>query len=295
MKLERLYIDNFRCFNNFVLDLGGRSRFVISENGGGKTSLISALGMTLGRAGLPEQTDFRDQSLPIKINAVFVDFDATEQAELVNAIDYGTPPELQLEVTASWDQAGEEVDAELKLPTKNRRLTRDERAALRLIYLPAWRDLTRLASFGGRNSILGEILKTLPITPSLQTALANIKNAIDALSLDQSLVDLFDRMRVFLSGVLPVVAGQTYDVGGAALTDKELLSQLELLLSYASPLIAARRQSSGLAQLTVFALAAEIATTMPAALLCVDEPEVSLHPQAQRALYRTLSAIPNKR
>src|SRR5208282_189842 len=45
LKLNRLSIDNFRSFDNFALDVGGRSLFIISENGGGKTSLISALAM----------------------------------------------------------------------------------------------------------------------------------------------------------------------------------------------------------------------------------------------------------
>jgi predicted ATPase len=294
LRLNRLSIENFRCFDNFALDVGGRSLFIISENGGGKTSLISAVAMTLGRASLPAQTDFRDLGRQIKITTVFADFDLNEQAELVNAIDYTTPPQLELSVTALWDQASEQVDAELTLPTKNRRLTRQERAALRFIYLPAWRDLARLTSFNQRNSILAEILAALPIAPSLQAALGDIKNAIDGLKSEPSLLALFDKMRVFLSSVLPVVPGQAYDVGSTALTDKDLLAQLELLLSYASPLIAANRQSSGLAQLTVFALAAETAENAPVALFCIDEPEVSLHPQAQRALCETLSALPNQ-
>jgi putative ATP-dependent endonuclease of the OLD family len=294
LKLNRLSLDNFRCFDNFVLDVAGRSLSVISENGGGKTSVLSTVAMTLGRGGLPVLTDFRDLSRPIEITSVFTDFDLNEQAELTNAIDFTTPPQLQMSVLAVWDQTSEQVDAELTLPTKNRRPTRQERMALRFIYLPAWRDLTRLTSFDQRNSFLAEILGALPITQSLQAALGNIKNAIDALKSEPSLIDLFSKMRVFLSSVLPTVSGQGYDVGSTALTDKDLLSQLELLLSYASPFIAANRQSSGLAQLTVFALAAEIAANTPAALVCIDEPEVSLHPQAQRALCQALSALPNQ-
>lgn len=166
--------------------------------------------------------------------------------------------------------------------------------ALGFIWLPAWRDLTRLTSFSARNSILAQILGALPITQSLQTALKDIQEAIGALKSEPQLINLFDKMRAFLLRVLPIVPGQGYDLGSAALTDKDLLGQLELLLSYASPFIAADRQSSGLAQLTVFALAAEVAATNPAALFCVDEPEVSLHPQAQRALCQVLSALPNQ-
>lgn len=295
MKLNRLSIKNFRCFDDFVLDVGGRSLFLISENGGGKSSVLSALAKTFGRDRLPMQTDFRDLNLPIEITSTFTDFDLNEQAELTNAIDFTTPPQLQLAVKAKWDQNTEDVEAELVLPSKNnRRPSRQERMALGFIWLPAWRDLTTLTSFSARNSILAQILGALPITQSLQTALKDIQDAIDALKSEPELINLFGKMRAFLREVLPIVPGQGYDLGSAALADKDLMGQLELLLSYASPFIAAHRQSSGLAQLTVFALAAEIAATTPTALFCVDEPEVSLHPQAQRALCQVLSALPNQ-
>jgi recombinational DNA repair ATPase RecF len=43
LKLHRLEIKNFRCFDNFDLVVNGESLFFINENGGGKTSLFSAL------------------------------------------------------------------------------------------------------------------------------------------------------------------------------------------------------------------------------------------------------------
>jgi putative ATP-dependent endonuclease of the OLD family len=294
LRLEHLSIKNFRSFENFTLDVGGRSLFLISENGGGKGSLLSAIAMSLGRDRLPLQTDFRDLGAPLEITATFTDFDLNEQAELSNAIDFTTPPQMQLGVIAKWDSISEEVDADLTLPSKRRRLTRQERAALGFIWLPAWRDLVRLTSFSARNSILAQIVGVLPIAPSLQKALKDIQDAIQALRAEPQLLGLFGKMRTFLTGVLPPVPGQAYDLGTAALTDRELLGQLELLLSYNSPLIAADRQSSGLAQLTVFSLAAEIASTAPTALFCIDEPEVSLHPHAQRALWSVLSTLPNQ-
>jgi putative ATP-dependent endonuclease of the OLD family len=294
LRLDRLSIKNFRCFENFTLDVGGRSFFLISENGGGKSSLLSAIAMTLGRDRLPVRTDFRDVGVPLEITSTFSDFDSNEQAELSNAIDFTTPPQMQVGVIAKWDSNAEELDADLILPSKRRRPTRQERAAFGFIWLPAWRDLSRLTSFGARNSMLAQIVGGLPIGQSLQNSLNDIRDAIQALKSEPELLSLFDKMRAFLRSVLPPVLGQVYDLGSAALTDRELLSQLELLLSYDSPFIAPDRQSSGLAQLTVFSLAAEIASVTPTALFCIDEPEVSLHPQAQRALCGTLSAMPNQ-
>jgi ABC-type cobalamin/Fe3+-siderophores transport system ATPase subunit len=44
--IERLYIHNFRCFENFTLDLAGRSSaLVIGKNGVGKSTLLHCLGL----------------------------------------------------------------------------------------------------------------------------------------------------------------------------------------------------------------------------------------------------------
>jgi predicted ATP-dependent endonuclease of OLD family len=49
VKIERLVIRNFRGFDNFALDVGGRSLFLIGENAGGKSSLLTAIVRALGR------------------------------------------------------------------------------------------------------------------------------------------------------------------------------------------------------------------------------------------------------
>lgn len=44
--IERVYIHNFRCFENFTLDLVGRpSALVIGRNGAGKSTLLHCLGL----------------------------------------------------------------------------------------------------------------------------------------------------------------------------------------------------------------------------------------------------------
>jgi predicted ATPase len=44
--IERIYVHNFRCFENFTLDLAGRSSaLVIGKNGSGKSTLRHALGI----------------------------------------------------------------------------------------------------------------------------------------------------------------------------------------------------------------------------------------------------------
>src|SRR5208282_1052241 len=42
--IERFYVHNFRCLNNFTLDLAGRSSaLVIGKNGAGKSTVLECL------------------------------------------------------------------------------------------------------------------------------------------------------------------------------------------------------------------------------------------------------------
>ena len=42
--IERLYVHNFRCLENFTLDLAGRSSaLVIGKNGAGKSTVLQCL------------------------------------------------------------------------------------------------------------------------------------------------------------------------------------------------------------------------------------------------------------
>ncbi len=294
MKLQRLEIKNFRCFDSFDLVVNGESLFFISENGGGKTSLFSALALALGRGSLV-LTDFRDPNVGIEIIATFMWLDPNEQADLTDAVDFAVPPILKVGVKATWDGAAEIVDATQGFPTHNwRRPSKAERDSMGFLWLPAWRDLSKLTSFSSRISALRQILEGLPIGGPLQIALNDIRTAIASLKGEPELTNLFGRMSSYLAEILPGVAPQAYDLGSSALSDRELLAQLELLLSYDSPYIGAERQSSGLAQLTAFALMNELSGTRPSAVFAVDEPEVSLHPHAKRALYKTISNMPNQ-
>ncbi|GAB3394359.1 AAA family ATPase [Azotobacter armeniacus] len=49
MKLERLHLINFRCFENLIMDFGKRLTVIIAENGAGKTALLDAIAIGFGR------------------------------------------------------------------------------------------------------------------------------------------------------------------------------------------------------------------------------------------------------
>lgn len=49
MKIERLHIRNFRCFESLTLDFGKRLTIILADNGAGKTAILDAVASGLGR------------------------------------------------------------------------------------------------------------------------------------------------------------------------------------------------------------------------------------------------------
>lgn len=49
MKLERLHLKNFRCFDELTIDFGKRLTVIIAENGAGKTAILDAIAIGFGR------------------------------------------------------------------------------------------------------------------------------------------------------------------------------------------------------------------------------------------------------
>lgn len=49
MKLERLHLKNFRCFDDLTLEFGKRLTVIIAENGAGKTAVLDAIAIGFGR------------------------------------------------------------------------------------------------------------------------------------------------------------------------------------------------------------------------------------------------------
>jgi hypothetical protein len=148
-----------------------------------------------------------------------------------------------------------------------------------------------MLQFGVTTNLMGRSLEHLSIQPSLERALENIRQASLQLGSDAGLHQLLRLARDQLAGLLPDVATDAFSMGASAITPRDLLRQFELVVAHLGEPVAVPRQSSGIAQLSVFVFAIMLAATDPGTLLLVDEPEISLHPQSQRALMRALRGL----
>jgi predicted ATPase len=293
VKLRRIEFRNFRSFENFDLDLDEGSFFLIGENGGGKSSLLTGVARALGRDLNFSRADFADPAQPIELRVVVDDLNAAQQGTFAGFASFrGGLPTLTLEARSTWDATAQEADTEHRYPTHaGQRSRKVERDAIPLLWMSASRDARRLLDLGNPNNLMGRLIEALPIQTGLDQAVADIQAAGARLAADASLAQLLTDGRSRLDSLVPDVAAAAFTLGVNATTPRELLRQLDLIVEHLGEPISVDRQSSGIAQLAVFVFAIMLAERDPGLILLVDEPEISLHPQAQRSLVTRLTSL----
>jgi predicted ATP-binding protein involved in virulence len=105
MRIAQVEIANFRGFQNFRLNLDGRSVLVIGENAGGKTALLTAIARGLGRDVHFRRPDFHDVTRPLEITITLDGLTAPQRSVFGNHVDYvsGGEPALRTQARAVWD------------------------------------------------------------------------------------------------------------------------------------------------------------------------------------------------
>lgn len=142
MRIQRVQITNFRSFERLDLELAGQSLFVIGENAGGKTSLLTGIVRALGRDLHFRRPDFRDPSVPVELT-VTIDHLSIEQRKLLAdhaEFPPGQPPRLTTQARAIWDESQEEADVEHLFPKQMRKSRLEEREAIAPLWLGARRS-----------------------------------------------------------------------------------------------------------------------------------------------------------
>jgi ABC-type cobalamin/Fe3+-siderophores transport system ATPase subunit len=292
MKIQRLKIKNFRSFTDFSLNLSGSSRFVIAACAGGKTSLLTAINRALGKDRGFTKADFGDLDETIEIELVLSDLDASQRATFCERIDFASN-ELTFGVRVTWDDADENPVVEHGYPTKgwNKSIV-EEREALQAQWLPAERDVGKYLQFGSRRNLMSRLIEKIDIGSSVEDTSNKIKELADELGGIKQIEDLLAASRAEVAKMVPEVADDLLALSTTQVSDVEVLRLLGLLVAYHSDHVPVAEQSSGLGQLILFAFVIQLARTQPGTVLLIDQPELSLHPQPQRALARVLHSLP---
>jgi energy-coupling factor transporter ATP-binding protein EcfA2 len=289
LHLLSIEINNYRCFDQLALALEGESLVLVGPNAAGKSTLLNAVRLAL-QGGLVTRDDFRDPEAAVELTATLSGISPAAQGVFAEAIDFDqTPPVLRLTLQVIWNQDEAELETNHVFPDDGwRRVGREAREAIPLMFLPGWRDPARLLALLGEQSILAGLVDQLPLEDDLQEAIAAITATGEALSQADPFRQLMAEGREELARLLPRVPEEAFSVGALAAQPSELLRQLHLLLAMSQSKLPVGSQSGGLGQASVFAFALRALSGQPDSILLVDEPENALHPQAQRALLATL-------
>jgi len=139
------------------------------------------------------------------------------------------------------------------------------------------------------------LLSSLSIEPAIQAAINDVGTALQTFAAAEEMARLLGTLRAALSGLIPQVDTNAFTLGfHGSTSERDLLREFEVLLSHGGPSLPVQKQSNGLIQLAVFVFALAVIEGDPKAILLVDEPEVSLHPQAQRSLSGAFRRLPNQ-
>jgi predicted ATPase len=299
MILQRIEIRNLRCFTEFELDLDPAGCYLVASNGGGKSSLLEAISMGCGVVRRFEKTDFADLGAPIEVVLTISDLPTETAGIFADETQFGGgQPTVTLGVRVTWDEPEQELEVTHGFPDAAwRRSTRAQREALSLLWLPARRDPGRALQMTGSASVLAELIGKLDTSLDLEAAAESIRGAAEALAEAEPLGELLESAGEEMRGLLAGSEVECFEFAPIATSDEDLLRQVELLFSggaAANPLPVSR-QSSGLAQLGLFSFVLRaLAQEDSGFLLLADEPELSLHPHAQRALAGRLHTASNQ-
>jgi hypothetical protein len=284
MRLQHLEICNFRCFEQFELELGGESVTLVAANAGGKSSVLTATGWALAGARGLSRADLLDPAEQLLIIATVSAIAPEHHGTFHQALRFQGEPTLRIGIRAVWDEETEELDVTWGFPDATwGRVPSRAREALPLLRLGSERGPARMLSFSGPRSILAGLLDAAGAGQATDDALAAIESVSSGLASSQPMVDMVRELRDALAATIPDVAQSAYSVGSGSHTAEELLALLDLELAHLGPATPIVKQSSGLAHLSTLMVARRLMEATPATLLLLDEPERSLDPHAQRA------------
>ncbi|MFZ5737503.1 MAG: ATP-dependent nuclease [Pseudomonadota bacterium] len=332
MHIRKIFIENFRCIRSLSIVLG-KTTVIIGENNAGKTAILDAVKIALGRRwGTSGQTGFTEYDFrkgaegaapaPVVIRLSFWEEapdewprNLVDDLVSITRIDpnFGTRSiEMQVRCTFEdisgsvepvWEFLNEQGEAYAGSGARNQNLAKF------FDYVPsfsmaAMRDAG--VEFGRRSRFWTSLLRTIKVDPALAADLESRFAALndELLSADPKL-DTIKRTLKQISSVIANGAAGDVDVRAIPLNIWEIISKAEVVVKGNSvdPWLPIGKHGQGVQSLAIiflFRAFVENALGEPLPeeaepILTLEEPEAHLHPQACRSLWDSISALPGQK
>lgn len=294
MRLKRLVILNHARLQD--IDLHIRTHLIlIGPNDVGKSSILRCLNLALGLStsqlyGALSQSDLREVAVPMSIEVTFEELSIDELALFPDAVDGATqtPNDLtiRLEVSAGVDDEAIGVRRYLPHDGYERSVSRDQLAGIKWKFISASHAASRDIRDDG-DSTLNEILSAVNLgaeRASFDELTAQLQGKLDH---SQTLESVRKSLATQISRALPNELG-TEELSFRANSELagDPLADVKLRIKQANVEKSLSEQSDGMRAL--FALAIHDLASLRANIVCIDEPEIHLHPSGQRSVARLL-------
>lgn len=327
MKIKEIQIENFRSIRSLSMFLGDTT-VLIGPNNSGKTAVLEALRIALSRrwgvqgTGFTEDDVHRDDDAtdaqtapPVKIRIVLEEtkeepWPSELKAELDDFISLmpNDVARIAFEVTYSWDEDKRDFDPRWRfldadgVPRQSRGRSMNTTGLFKYLlffWIGALRDAED--EFGARSKQWGRLLKSVDIPDSV---VDQIQTKLD--DIDQQLLNSDDKLKrisEIIGKATGVAAGRSQ--GSAKLRMSpfdiwDLLSRASVLMRNdgEQPWFPLDHHGQGLQSLAIVFLFQAIASESLSdseegaePIFAIEEPEVHLHPQAARTLWKRISEL----
>jgi putative ATP-dependent endonuclease of the OLD family len=331
MLLKTITIQNFRGIGDLTVELGPTT-VLIGENNVGKTTLFDAVRLALSRAITRRTTysfDDDDYHLsgkeatardapPLHIRLDFAEATVGEwpkeliqRLQPVIVIDDDSLQHIVLRVDSGFDTAANDFVTDWKFADIDGTILGQKAqtptlfsALLQFVpthYLSAVRDAK--TEFGSRGTFFGAYIKNpaLPkeVRDDLQQKLADINTAV--IEAHTTLRELRENLTK-AQRIVALGSADKVDIEAVPARVSDLLAKTQVsITSVTGASLPLARHGAGTQSLAVLFLFESFVKTfqsgaaVPASLLLLEEPETHLHPNAVRALWPAVAALPGQK
>jgi len=299
MRLKRIRIENYRRIQ--ALDVEVRRHLVlVGPNDSGKSSVVRALNLLLGSAGpqlVPSfsERDFSDLGSPIVVEATLGELTEEEKAAFPDEVSVGPPAIVVVRLEARFEQGQDSATVTRSFPDAGhgRGPNREQLSAIAWRVVPADRLLGRELS-GERPGLMRSVLSSLELGEDELAIREKMTEFHRSLDEAEALLAFRGELAGALSSALPrSFSDQDVRLLPPGWASEDPLAGTSLGVEEDGRYPPLGEQSDGVRSLAAFAVYSMM--HQGANLLAIDEPEMHLHPTAQRAVGKLLRSARGQR